>query len=304
MDLFQVVLLIQQIEQENEMIIQLYFSKDPNTQTLTKKLKKMKLRPKNYNKTKKKRKRDKYLFNPEELYIFTGVYEDTFSKIVKDIKEDVINLNYEMEKVKKHSLTEKEVFVHLQLTIHFYRTNDKLEALADKYKYDASTIKKIIQKVSIILNTKLKSEVSFKEKFYKIFAGTVVNGAMDCSTSQTIRHNPFQEHYYRGDKGYHFLGLQLMVDLEGKDFLQYSIALGHNNDQGLQNITGIRKFLGDNNYVVLVDDGYSNTDLCNKKSKGLTKDEAELFHSFRSVVETCFAFLGFFRFFFTEIKSN
>jgi len=40
MDLFQVVLLIQQIEQENEMIIQLYFSKDPNTQTLTKKLKK------------------------------------------------------------------------------------------------------------------------------------------------------------------------------------------------------------------------------------------------------------------------
>jgi hypothetical protein len=97
------------------------------------------------------------------------------------------------------------------------------------------------------------------------------------------------------------LAIQLVVDLEGENILEYSISLGHNNDKGQYNL-GLKSYLTKNNFVVLVDGGYSNTDPNLLRAEHLGEKNSKTFNGFRSVVETAFAFLGFFKFTSTRVR--
>jgi hypothetical protein len=81
------------------------------------------------------------------------------------------------------------------------------------YKISPSTVYKYIEKVTIILSVEF--DVPEKgQKIYQVF-GKNISGAVDCSVLEKNRTHPNATQFYRGDKGVHFLTLQLYCDLEG-----------------------------------------------------------------------------------------
>jgi hypothetical protein len=85
------------------------------------------------------------------------------------------------------------------------------------------------------------------------FAGSLFN--IDCTSHFRRRVHPGQHLYYRGDKHAHFLTAQVMVSLTGVLY-DVQIALGHNNDKGVFNLT-VRDYLEQENLTGLADRGYS-----------------------------------------------
>lgn len=82
---------------------------------------------------------------------------------------------------------------------------------------------------------------------------------IDCSPQFRDRVHPGQELYYRGDKHAHFLTAQVTNSVTGF-LIHLSIALGHNNDQGVFNST-IRKVVELFNLVGLADRAYHHQNL-------------------------------------------
>lgn len=83
--------------------------------------------------------------------------------------------------------------------------------------------------------------------------------SIDCTSHYRRRVHPRQELYYRGDKRAHFLTAQVVVSIEGIPY-DVQIALGHNNDKGVFNLT-IRDYVQENNILGLADRGYSHHQL-------------------------------------------
>lgn len=73
------------------------------------------------------------------------------------------------------------------------------------------------------------------------------------------------------------------------------LGLGHNNDQGMLNLTGLNNWLQTSRYRFLVDGGYTHAALVGPST--LETDEwNQQQKSLRSVVETVFALVKCFRF--------
>jgi len=67
--------------------------------------------------------------------------------------------------------------------------------------------------------------------------------------------HPGQRHWYRGDKKCHFMAVQIVVALNGT-ILSVHFLKGHNNDQGVFNIT-VHQNIEHDNVVGLGDRGYT-----------------------------------------------
>ena len=83
---------------------------------------------------------------------------------------------------------------------------------------------------------------------------------IDCTSHPRRRIHPGQHLYYRGDKGFHFLTAQVIVDVYGKP-LHVAIGRGHNNDQGMFKLSGKKRQIQMDNVLGLSDRGYSNVHL-------------------------------------------
>jgi len=83
------------------------------------------------------------------------------------------------------------------------------------------------------------------------------NGSIDCCTHPRDRVHPGQDEYYRGDKMCHFLTSQVVVDHLGY-IIRLSIGKGHNNDQGMFQLTNMLEWLQKSGLGhLLADGGYS-----------------------------------------------
>ena len=60
---------------------------------------------------------------------------------------------------------------------------------------------------------------------------------IDCTSHPRKRVHPGQHLFYRGDKGFHFLTAQVIVDIYGYP-LHVAIGLGHNNNKGMYKLSG------------------------------------------------------------------
>lgn len=69
---------------------------------------------------------------------------------------------------------------------------------------------------------------------------------IDCSSHFRKRVHPGQQLYYRGDVGCHQLTAQVVTDIRGIP-IDVSIALGHNNDKGVFNLSGFRDQIEEEN---------------------------------------------------------
>jgi hypothetical protein len=83
-----------------------------------------------------------------------------------------------------------------------------------------------------------------------------------------MRVHPRQADWYRRDKGFNLLA-QVVISHDSQpsgcsliiittNFSQVDFLLGHNNDQGAFNLSGLRKFLEENNIRLLADGGICN----------------------------------------------
>jgi hypothetical protein len=68
--------------------------------------------------------------------------------------------------------------------------------------------------------------------------------------------HPRQDAFYRWDKKSHFLASQVIVDHLGY-LLRVVIGRGHNNDQGMFNLSDVESMLVDKKVSLLTDLGYA-----------------------------------------------
>lgn len=101
-------------------------------------------------------------------------------------------------------------------------------------------------------------------------------GCIDCCAHKRCRIHPGQAQCYRGDKGYHFLLLQLVRDHLGF-IIHIAVAYGHNNDLGLYHISEMGDWLQRNGYKLLADGHYKgDAKLVKPSSKTVTELDTPL----------------------------
>jgi len=106
--------------------------------------------------------------------------------------------------------------------------------------------------------------------------------------------HPGQRMYYRGDKHSHFVTSQLICSLQGI-MLNVCFGLGHNNDQGMFNISGMREYMEENLIRGTGDRGYSHYLITTPNTIENENDLKRLAIQ-RSVVEVVFSFIKNFGF--------
>jgi hypothetical protein len=82
-------------------------------------------------------------------------------------------------------------------------------------------------------------------------------GCIDCCTHPRNRVHPGEDQYYRTDKKIHFLTSQIVTDHTGK-IIRLVVGKGHNNDQGMLNMSRMVEWLEERQLAPLLADlGYS-----------------------------------------------
>lgn len=141
------------------------------------------------------------------------------------------------------------------MVLHWLRDYPKLKNLSAIYGLAKSTISREIQhilpKIYAVLNyINFPSITPCPSNFEQVI------GALDCSAHLRYRVHPRQADYYRGDKHCFFIGAQLLVSLTGVPW-RVDLSLGHNNDQGVFNLSKMRDFIEEKQICLLADRGYS-----------------------------------------------
>ena len=120
-----------------------------------------------------------------------------------------------------------------------------------------------------------------------------ISAAIDCTPHYRQRVHPRQGDYYRGDKHGHFLNAQVVCALSGP-FYNIQLLLGHNNDQGSFNITGMKRMLEELGLYWAADSGYSHHCLvCPDDERSAIWNQKQ--KSLWSVVETVIGLVKVFR---------
>ncbi|MDO8997886.1 MAG: transposase family protein, partial [Sediminibacterium sp.] len=83
-----------------------------------------------------------------------------------------------------------------------------------------------------------------------------VHAVIDCSAHPRLRVHPGSADYYRGDKRRNMEVSQVVCGLQGEIY-DIVIGKGHNNDQAMFNISGLRMHIELNDFILLADRGYS-----------------------------------------------
>jgi len=85
-------------------------------------------------------------------------------------------------------------------------------------------------------------------------------GSIDCSSHPRARVHPGEDSFYRTDKRMHFLSSQVVCNPTGQ-IMRLTIARGHNNDQGLFNMSEMAAWIEQKNVgPLLADLGYTSSD--------------------------------------------
>jgi len=215
-----------------------------------------------YIKCSKKRKREKIEISDlhEKLDIFerTGLFEEDFLNLYDIFQEKLSTRSFTTPAVQNCSLASP---FRLLLVLHWLRHYPSYIDLGIIYKVSSSTVSREIHFLLPKLYDSLKQlwgddigsqdlEVSSYSRFSN------VKGAIDATSHFRNRVHPFQSDYYRGDKRGHFITDQIICDIKGR-VMKINLALGHNNDMGLFNLSGVDEWLEKEDITLLADGGYS-----------------------------------------------
>jgi len=116
---------------------------------------------------------------------------------------------------------------------------------------------------------------------------------IDCTSHIRNRVHPGHAFYYRGDKHTTFLSAQMVCDLIGSRIVCYDLLRGHNNDQGVFNISGLRDLVESEGKRLLGDGGYQHGFIVTQKDVPFSQRPTLQF--LRGIVEIIFGLVHSFQ---------
>lgn len=205
--------------------------------------------------------------------------------------------------------------MRLLLALHWLRQNFSLSLAYDLYHISKATAFRELKTVIPIVYRKLVGIIHWPNEFW---SGTIFNvvGAIDCTPHFRNRPHPGSLYYYRGNLYITFLSyfvgdykdycytVQAVVGLNGQ-LWSVHIGTGHNNDQGMFNLTNMEEFLRKNNIRLLADRGYWCDNWLITPRDTIDSAEQNLVHKkFRSIVERIFGLVKIWRVASEHFKSS
>jgi len=187
------------------------------------------------------------------------VFEDDFETIFQRVKHQLSKPYYCSKHTKQNCARILSGRVSLLLTLFFLRHKSHYRVIAEIFNVHHSTvchtIYHVIPTLACSINT-IKWPHNWNVDVFPVGIGGS-QFAIDATAHYRNRVHPGQWLWYRGDKHAHFMAAQLVVALNGQ-ILSVWFSKGHNNDQGLFNIT-FKETLEQSNVIGLGDRGYTHS---------------------------------------------
>lgn len=190
-----------------------------------------------------------------DLHNRTGLEIEQFGNILGLVEDDLLMARAGRRQSRK-TLPPAE---RLLLFLHWLRKYLDYHTLAIIYNVSESFVCREIRHLLPILYARLNFTVPLTNTGRSLGG---CYGAIDATAHQRLRVHPRSSNYYRGDKRFHLLVSQVIVQLDGTP-ADVTVALGHNNDQAVFNISGARLFVELNQINLLSDRGYTHHRLIN-----------------------------------------
>jgi len=188
-----------------------------------------------------------------DVYDSCGLYEDDFETIFQRLQPQLARPYYGGQTCTR-VLSGR---VSLLLTLFFLRNKPRYKVVASMFGVHRSTVSRVLYHTIPLLATSIRT-IKWPHSWDVNVYPVGIEGsqfAIDGTAHYRNRVHPGQRVWYRGDKKCHFMAAQVVVALNG-EILAVHLAKGHNNDQGLFNIT-VRKIIEQDNVVGLADRGYT-----------------------------------------------
>lgn len=184
-----------------------------------------------------------------DIYDRTGIEKSTFKEIFCAIRQDLENPRTGMRKVRVTLSSESRLLMVLQ----WLREYPNFKVLAQMYFVSRFYAQREIRHIIPILFVKL-NYIGWPAQYNINSLG--VHAVIDCSAHPRLRVHPGSADYYRGDKRRNMEVSQVVCGLQGEIY-DIVIGKGHNNDQAMFNISGLRMHIELNDFILLADRGYS-----------------------------------------------
>jgi len=188
------------------------------------------------------------------VYDLCGLYEDDFENVFVNRKNHFLTSYSLQQRSGKRILSPR---VSLLLTLVFLRHKPRYKVLSSLFGVHPSTVSRVIYHTIPILASSLRT-ISWPSDWNVNLYPVGFNGAqfaIDGTVHYRNRIHPGQRMWYRGDKRAHFMGAQVVVAMNGQ-ILNVQFAKGHNNDQGVFNMT-LKDIIETDNVLGLADRGYT-----------------------------------------------
>jgi hypothetical protein len=223
------------------------------------------------------------------------------SKHVFNIMVEVVSQEFKQKKINGGRKRKYGIPTLISIFLKYYRHYVTMDYLSAEYKYNESSICRIINTIEQILINCKKFTIKGNNKLENSKNTKLV---IDVTESEIERPKKNQKAYYSGKKKRHTLKTQVLANIETGEIYSINIAKGKVHDFQIYKDSKIS--LDDTN-TIFADSGYQgiqklhkNSIIPEKKSKGkeLTKDQKKnnkLISSKRIIIEYINRFLKTFR---------
>jgi hypothetical protein len=212
-----------------------------------------------------------------DIYSETGVMEDEFEWIYKQLESRLVFSRYNQNRKAKHKLVPR---LRMIMILNYLREHPKFRLLAQKFQISPALAHRDIRYLLPKLYVVLQGQIKWPQELQIGWEG--VSGAIDCTNHPRTRVHPWQANFFRRDKGFMILG-QVVCGLEGQIY-QVDLLSGHNNDAGALIITNMKEFLVTHQIKLLADSSYHHH-LLETPNNNMSNERNNTQKSLRSVVE-------------------
>lgn len=236
-----------------------------------------------------------------DIYEFCGVWPDVFLAVFDRIKDHITAPRERIGVVGRRIATVLGPTMRLASVLHVLREGGRYKSIANhrNIMVSASTLWRDVHHIVPILACSLDYIRMPADPVAAMFEQARM--AIDCTAHQHDRVHPGQHILYRGDKGFHFIGAQIVVSLTGEIF-RLELFLGHNNDKGAASLTGIKQFLLRKGWVCIADNGYDFPFVTPSDDHSAAWNHT--LRSLRTVVETVFSLVKMFAWASVRVKGD
>lgn len=183
-----------------------------------------------------------------DIYDRTGIERSSFTRIFGLVRDDLEKPRSGTRKIRVTLSSAHRLLMVLQ----WLREYPKFKVMAQLYGVSRYFVKREIRHQIPILFVRL-NWIGWPGEYELSPVGA--HAAIDCSAHQRLRVHPKSADYYRGDKRINMMVSQFVVGFNGALY-ELAVGKGHNNDQAMFNITGMKLHTELDQLTLLADRGY------------------------------------------------